>query len=163
MPQRTITNPQGAFIGVTDYRTGKDSAGDPIAAVQTVIDDFVAAGTILKGDLVNLVPPTSATVNCQWKQEAAAAADPIARQRGIALNAAVAGGQVKVCVYGLCLSNVGAAGAPAVDLAAIRGALAGLTLQSAVPDATTITGTVFGTFFGAKDANNQAWLFVNQW
>lgn len=163
MPQVLLTNPNGAFVGIADFRTGKDNNGDPVRHVATVIDDYASAGAINVGDLVNLVSPSSATVSFQWKQNAAAGADPITRQHGIALTKTTAAGQpVKVCVYGLCLANVGA-GTPAVDLAAIRSATAGLTTNSATPDATTIVGTIIGTFAGAKDANNQALLFVNQW
>lgn len=166
MPFTIVSNPNGAFgnAPVADYRTGKKADGRPLEADQIVTDNFLSAGVILRGDLVNLVAPTAATTPPVWKQEAAAGADTITRQRGIALNATTGAGQaVKVCTYGPCLSNVGAAGAPAADLAAKVGALAGLTLQSATPDATTIVGTIFGTFLGAKDANNQAWLFFNQW
>lgn len=166
MPQLTVTNPAGVFgnAPVADYRTGKKADGRPLEAYADVVDDFLSAGVIAAGDLVNLVPPTAATTPPVWKQNAAAGADPITRQHGIALNATTAAGQpVKVCIRGLCLANVGAAGAPAVDLTAIRSATAGLVVQGATPDATTIVGTIFGVFFGAKDANNKAWLFVNQW
>jgi len=163
MPQITVTNPNGAFVGVTDFRTGKDANGDALRGVQTVVDDYTSAGAIAVGDLVNLVPPASASVNWQWKQNAAAGADPITRQHGIALTKTTAAGQqVKVCVYGPVLCNVGAA-TPAVDVAGIRSATAGQVTTSATPDATTITGTIMGVFGGAKDANNQAILFVNQW
>lgn len=160
MPQKTLTNPLGAFVGVTDWRTGKDSNGNPIEAFQTVFDDFLSAGVIAKGDVVNLVPPSTAATPPTWKQNAAADLDD--RVKGVALNGCTAAGQqIKVCVAGLCLVNVGAAGAPAADLPAIESAAtSGLALQSTASAAATVAGTVLGIFFGAKDANNQAWLFV---
>jgi hypothetical protein len=162
MPQKTLTNPLGAFTPpVADWRTGRDGNGTSIEAFQIVFDDFLSTGVILKGDLVNLVPPTTAATPPVWKQEAAASADALARIRGVALNGTSASGQqVKVCVSGFCHVNVGAAGVPAVDLPIIRGALAGLALQGAAAVAADPVGTFLGVFLGAKDANNQAWCFI---
>lgn len=157
-----LTNPNGAFVGVTDYRTFKLADGSPMPTFQVVVDDFQSAGAITAGDLVNLVAPTSATTPPQWKQSAAA--DSANRLRGVALNGTSAAGQnVRVVIYGLAFVNVGA-GTPAADNFAIQSAtVAGqATPTAAAPAATDVLGAVVGWFLGAKDANNRAPIFVER-
>lgn len=165
MPQKTLTNPNGAFaVGTAgSFILGLDNNGSPIESMQTVCDDLASAGVITRGMLVNMVPPTSATVAPQWKANAAAGADSLNRTRGIALTSTTAAGQpVKVCVYGFCHVWVNA-GTAAADSLGVPGALAGeVDVIAGPPTAATISGQTLGTFMGVKQAGtNLAWFFFD--
>lgn len=162
MAERQLNNPLGGGSMssiVSDHRTFKDAEGGTVA-LHTEQVRFQASGAIARGDLVSLVSPTAATTPLRVKQ--AATADVGSRKIGIALNAAAATGDpVDVCIGGLCFANVGA-GTPAADGAAVvSGATAGLVATGTV-DASTLAGTIVGTFLGAKDADNRAPLWFQK-
>lgn len=149
MPDKQITDVTGALRTVADFTQYKDSAGNALDFGQTV-EVFRANGTIVAGDLVSWVVAVAGT---PLSVKQALVADTQVIQPGVALDSAVAGGQVRVVTAGFALVKVEAAVTPAFGDTAIKGATtAGATQISAVnpPDATTVAGTIVGIYLGAK-------------
>lgn len=103
MGSQILANPDGAFRTVTDYRTGRDSAGLEIKLPQTV-EFYTAATAVTKGAPVAFVAPTQTVplqVTLHTTAITAADGGP-ARFAGAALETVAAGEQLAVCTDGFC-------------------------------------------------------------
>lgn len=145
-----ITNPDGAYQTVTDFRTGQASDGSAIQYGQTECYVIRANATIARGEALSIVAPT-ATVPVSVTPMAAATA--VHLYLGAAQHDAVAGEPVLVVRRGFAVVRTEAADAPA----------AGEVLRC--PDTTTgrfaasgalgaggeVAGTVLGPEIGTTD------------
>lgn len=157
MPDAILVNPASAYDVPADFTTNRNKFGVPIEYPQKV-EIFQSSGAILVGDCVEFVAPTT-TAPVRVKKFANA--DLGHMFVGVSLDAAAASGvMVRIVVLGMVLVNVGAA-TPAATNLAIKSGTDGQAAVSGTVDATLVVGTVIGTFLQAKDANNQALLWVS--
>jgi hypothetical protein len=159
MATPNIQNPFGAHRQVTTFASGVDVLGEPFHA-PAVTQEYRANAAITLGQVVEFVYGT-ATVPLSVQPMATASSQM--RFAGVALNAAAAGEVVQVCTHGHCLVNVGAT-ATAIDSYLLKPATtAGVgTVASTAVDATTVTGTILGTFVGANDGTTFSPVFLHR-
>lgn len=163
MPEGVVTNPTGAYRGVTDFTTWVDGNGADIEYERTVMT-FRANATILAHDAVMFVAPTTAN---PLSVAQFAVTDTIVVGNsfaGCALNGAVAGDKCQVIVRGFARIQVGTATPAAYDVAKRAGSAAGAVgvLASGTEAATDIIGTAFGIFLGVDDASNFAPIMLGR-
>lgn len=104
-----VTNPFGVNERITDFQTGVGGAGNEYEN-RNIKWPFRANATITKGQALMTVAPT-ATVPLSVTPMTAAAADALFA--GVAAEAAAAGDQVEVVVFGYTLALLEAADTPA--------------------------------------------------
>jgi len=156
MAEAQLVNPGAAFDVPADFTTNKNKFGAVIEYPQQV-DLFQSSGTFAAGDCLEFV---ASTTTAPIRVKKFANADLGHTFVGVALDASTASGQmVRVVTRGFCLVNVGAA-TPAATNLAVKSGTDGQAAVSGTVDATLVVGTVWGTFLAAKDANNQAPLWV---
>lgn len=152
MADQALTNPFGAHKTVTDYRTGRDAAGEELA-YGSIRNIYRADAAIAKGEVVMWVAPT-ASVPLSVTPMTAAAADTLFA--GVAQNTAAAGGRVTVVENGHCLVDVAAETAAFGSLLTAPATTTGKAEIGATFDATLVVGSVIGVALAAKDSANLA-------
>jgi hypothetical protein len=162
MPDATLTDPRGALRIVSDFTTGKDSAGNPLNDAGDY-DFWRANDTIVFGDLVGLVAPT-ATVPISVEKLDVSDAFASFVCVGVAQEGGVAGDTIKVLNHGITLINIGDTAAIAIGDAVIKHATtdgaAGKVAVASI-DATIITGNVFGNYLaGEIGTTDQAIAYI---
>lgn len=159
MPSHSIQNPFGAHRQVTTFASGVDVFGEPFHT-PAVVQEYRANAAVTRGQVVEFVYGTT-TVPLSVQPMATASSQ--IRFAGVALNDAATGETVQVCTHGHCLVNVGAT-ATAIDSYLVKPATtAGVgTVASAAPDATTVAGTILGTFVGANDGTTFSPVFISR-
>lgn len=146
---KQITNPFGAY-----GTSGIDENGP-----QTTWP-FVANGSINANDVVTFATPTADDISTLTVKQADVSADDPASVAGVALEGAADGESVLICMWGICLVNIGADTVAADELASFHASTDGAATGS-VADATTISGDTFGVFRSAEiGSTNTAILFV---
>lgn len=151
MADQAITNPNGAHKVVTDFRTGRDSAGEELSYGK--LQNFYRADAVIgKGEVLMWVAPT-ATVPLSVTPMTAAAADNLFA--GIAQKAATAAGQmIGVVEMGYCIVDVAAETAAFGSVVTAPATTTGKAEIGATFDATLVVASYIGTALGAKDASN---------
>lgn len=97
-----LANPNGAFVTVSDYRTGRDENGIPLVVGNQEIESFTAGGTILQGQALMFAAPTeTAPITVAPMTAAISGSDPWLFA-GVAMEGGVAGDMVRVCSRGIC-------------------------------------------------------------
>lgn len=145
---KTLTNPNGAFGQVNE--DGQFCIALELAAT---------TGTISAGQTVALVwDDTEKTMKAEaWDTDASG--QNARGGRGVADEAITTTKVGRVVVFGFARVNV-ASGTAAEGSLATGSTTAGVATVTS-PDATTVVGTVLGTFLGAKDGNNRAPVWVS--
>lgn len=132
-----ITNPAGAYVTTSDHTTGRDDTGGELAYGKEKLR-FRANAPVTKGQALKFVVPTT-TVPLSVTPTAGSEVNGFA---GIAESNAATGDLVSICVDGHTFGVVGTAAT--AGNAATFGAAGVLT--NVTPSATTVAGTVVGTF-----------------
>lgn len=148
---QAITNPAGAYVTTSDYRTGRDSTGGEHAYGKTT-RVLRANATVTKGQLVCLVAPTQ-TLPLSVTPSAGTESGLIF---GIAAEGGSAGDLVTVVTEGLAFAIVGTA---ATAGNAIKGGAAGV-VTNVTPAATDIVGTVVGVALATGTTGNTIPVWV---
>lgn len=156
MADKTLSNPNGANVVVSDYRLGIDAGLKRLDYFNETVE-FQLSGTVVKGDVLIRVPPTAAgTPLCAAQAGAAPSGWQVV---GVAEKGGVAGDVITVTIRGYTFINVGAGTAAAQDVATISATVAGradvLAAGTGIA-ATVVVGSVLGHFLGAKNAANLA-------
>lgn len=164
MPTQMIDNPAAAFQSVTDYLTYKAANGEELAYPRTV-DTFVANDTIAVGDWVAFVAVAGASgPGLRVEKMDVSDATAAMLKAGVAREAATAGEMLQVTTRGVALCNIGDTAAVALGDAAVKHATtdgASGRIANASIDATTVTGTILGTYLGPEiGTTNQAPVWV---
>lgn len=163
MADKFILNPNQLGKTVSDFRTYVDDDGNLISALEQVIVDTICAGNVLRGQLVRITNPATATAKAQTTVCAAALAGYLVYGVAMTNSPAAAGSSLQVCVRGLCRVFVGAGVAAVDNWGSMSPATAGLCLPNVGTPANTVTlGEHLGVFLGAKDTNNLAPFFFKQ-
>lgn len=156
MADRTLINPNGANVTVTDFRLGIDASSKRLDYFNESVE-FQLSGTVVKGDVLIRVAPTAAgTPLCAAQAGIAPSGWQVV---GVAEKSGVAGDVISVTIRGFTFVNVGAGTAAAGDVAVISATVAGRADVVAAGTglaATTVVGTVLGHLLGAKNAANLA-------
>lgn len=163
-----IKNPSGAYQGVTDFTTYSDGSSTAIGRLLDYDRDvhtYRAGGTIARYDWVAL---SAATTTAPLSVVQLPVTDDLATSLsciGVALEPAVAGESVTVCVYGPTLCNIGTASPAVAGVAKRAGSAAGAcgVIAAGSWDAAQIAGTGFGHFLTAEIGSlNLAAVFVRR-
>jgi hypothetical protein len=157
-----LGGPNGGFVPVTTFVSGVDRDGTQIE-YGTYFMLLRANGVIAKGDVVSWVDPTATVPASVQAMPTASAALDFA---GVAMEGATGAGKfIKVAIQGFCLVNVVAQTPAAGNYLVKPSVTAGKGIvASAALAATDIVGTIFGRFFGVKDANTTlASCFIRQY
>jgi hypothetical protein len=137
VPAQQITNPSGAYSGVTDFTTGRDSLGADLD-YGCLAFPLVASATIVKGEAVALIAPT--TTQPPRVRPFVGGTDAYALLIGVAQDSAAAGEVCQVVTYGFVLAQG--------DGSATAGSLLDVDASSHVTteavDATDVVGTILG-------------------
>jgi hypothetical protein len=146
MPGVSITNPAGVF-GQAAYHS-------------TDIQELVSAGTIAAGDWVSFTAP--GTVEAMDVSDATA----VSLSAGVATEAAVAGDIVRVVRSGPVICNINDTTVAAIGDYAVKHATAdgaSGTVAIAAADATTVVGTILGTYLSTEiGTSGTAWVDVHK-
>lgn len=135
---KLLTNPSGAF-GQTDATSNQFQ----VAAT------YRANGTIVAGDGVALIWDETARTLLATQWDTDAAGQSAYTGVGVALNSAVVGEAVNVCVFGFALANIGS-DTPALGENIIGSTTAG-ELASVAAAETTVAGSILGFALGDED------------
>lgn len=95
-----LANPNGAHRTVSDYTSGRDDDGYEIIYGNQEVESWQAAATILKGQALMFVAPTTTTPMTVTPMTAAVTASDPWRFAGAALEDASAGDQCRVLARG---------------------------------------------------------------
>jgi hypothetical protein len=149
MAEQGLVNPRAAFTNVTTFVSGVDANGIEIPYGRLELA-YRANAAISVGQVVSFVAPT-ATVPLSVTPMTTATSQTLFA--GIALEAAAAGGTVRVCTRGHCLVLANAQTPAAGQFIRVPGTTTGEpTISATAIDATTVVGTILGVVFGVKDA-----------
>tara|TARA_R110000772_G_scaffold36981_1_gene88093 strand:+ start:304 stop:828 length:525 start_codon:yes stop_codon:yes gene_type:complete len=98
-----LRNPNGAHRTVSDFTTGQDDDGVDLALSDQSIETFKAGGTVIKGQALMLVAPTTTAGPTVVAATTAVMAPNADNHRfcGVALNAGAAGDQIQVGTQGI--------------------------------------------------------------
>lgn len=148
-----IANPNGAFLNVSDFTTGRDDDGNPIVLGNQCIEGWQAGATILQGQaLMFTAPTTTAPITVEPMTAAVTAADSW-RFAGVAMEDASSGDQVRVCRSGPVEILFDTAATPAAyDLLEAPGTTTGdFDVAGAAADNGVYVGWVLGGEIGTED------------
>lgn len=96
-----LSNPNGAHVVVSDYRTGRDADGIPIVVNNQTIESWRADAAILAGQALMFVAPTATVpISVSPMTAAISGTDPWTFA-GVALEGAAAGDMVRVGTAGV--------------------------------------------------------------
>jgi hypothetical protein len=148
-----LANPNGAHRTVSDFTTGQDDDGNDLVFSDQLITSYQAGGTILVGQALMLVAPTTTAGPTVVPMTAAVTGADSWRFCGVAMEGAVSGDQVRVCERGIVRVLHDAAFDPAVyDLLVAPGTntgdfdgIAGVATDNAVLVGYFLSGTDAGT------------------
>ena len=151
----TISNPNGAFKTVADFRLPVSDEGELVVPEQEVTT-YRANAAVAIGQALMWVAPT-ATVPVSVSPMTSAIDKRFFA--GVALEAAAAGEDVLVGIEGHFLISVGATTPAASNFVIAPDATTGVFGTDATPDA---TDSLLGINWGVKDANNLAFAFISR-
>lgn len=151
----TISNPNGAFVTVSDFTNPVSDTGELVVPEQEVTT-YRANAAITKGQALSWVAPTT-TVPVSVTPMASATDDRFFA--GVALEAAAAGEDLLVGIEGHFQINVGATTPAASNFVIVPDATTGVFGTDATPDD---GDTLVGINWGTKDANNLAFAFISR-
>lgn len=139
---QTITNPNNAYVTISDYTTGQDDHGGDLAYGHRV-ETFVASADIAKGHVVKLDNMTTTTG--LTASPAVGGTDAAILVVGIAKNAAAEGDLVEVVVHGYALAQ----GDGSVTAGSALDFDANSRVATEALDATDVVGTIVGRALAA--------------
>lgn len=108
-----LTNPNSAHRTVTTHVSGLDEDGIPLVIGVQQVESWRAAAAIAEGEALMFVAPTATVPMTVTPMTVAVKDSGPWRFAGVALEAAVAGEQVRVCSEGFCQIRHDAADAAA--------------------------------------------------
>jgi len=148
-----LRNPNGAHRTVSDFTTGQDDDGNDLVLSDQSVESFQAGGTILVGQALMLVAPTTTAGPTVVAMTAAVTAADSWRFLGVALEAAVTGDQCRVCTKGIVRVLHDSSTDPAAyDLLIAPGTTTGEF--DAVAGAATDDDVIVGYYLSGTDAGS---------
>lgn len=145
-----LANPNGAHRTVSDFTTGQDDDGNDLVFSDQLITSYQAGSAIVLGQALMLVAPTTTAGPTVVPMTAAVTGADSWRFVGVAMEAAAAGDQVRVCERGIVRVLHDAAYDPAAyDLLSAPGTTTGeFDGATAVAD----NGVYVGYYLSGTDA-----------
>lgn len=143
-----VTNPNGAFVAVTDYRLFRDSSGAELQLGKG--DQYVARAnaTVLAGQALEHVVPTSTV---PYSVQPMQVASGIVLYAGVALNGASAGGDVWFTRNGYVIAFTDDSDTPAFGSVVLKPDATAGQFAVASAAATSTGQAVLGTCLGAEE------------
>ena len=148
-----LANPNGAHRTITSYVTGRDADGFPVIIGNQEIESWQAGGTILAGQALMFVAPTTTAPMTVVAMTAAITASDPWRFAGVAMEGASSGDMVRVCSQGFCEILFDASSTPAAySVLVAPGTTTGeFDIATDPVDNSINVGVCYGTEIGTED------------